>query len=289
MRWEDERYVKSYTRDTVNWLGLSFEAQGLQKLLERKVDGAGILDLGGRGEAGVAIAIGHPTRSPTIIPALRELLAIGTVVIERDRLVIPKFVEAQSARASDAARKRLERERAKANALKPEDVTDSPPDPPDGRGADRHTESRVERSEIKEERDERRSEPASPDASAAADVPPPGESVDAQVIDLEHHRGQRTTDGRRLSAQEVIAGAFEERRRHYLGDLWRPDQAYSAKAVNGMLKDFVKAKIPPDVAEDLTAAFFADEHKRELDPPCPLWAFGKDFEKYRSRVMREAR
>ena len=29
MRWEDERYVRVYTRDTPGWLSLSFDAQAL--------------------------------------------------------------------------------------------------------------------------------------------------------------------------------------------------------------------------------------------------------------------
>ena len=62
MRWEDERYVRLYTRDSVDWLMLSLEAQGLLALILRKLDRAGILPLGKHGGRAVAIAVGHPGR-----------------------------------------------------------------------------------------------------------------------------------------------------------------------------------------------------------------------------------
>lgn len=111
MRWEDERYVRLYTRDTIDWAMLSFEAQGLFSLLLRKVDRAGLLELGKHGKRGVAAAVGHPGRWEVLAPALEELLADGCVSISGTTLVIPNFIEAQEARASDAQRKRDQRER----------------------------------------------------------------------------------------------------------------------------------------------------------------------------------
>ena len=46
MRWEDENYVRLYTRDTTDWKLLSWEARALFVLLMRKLDRAGILELG---------------------------------------------------------------------------------------------------------------------------------------------------------------------------------------------------------------------------------------------------
>lgn len=117
MRWEDERYVKSYTRDTTDWLALSFEAQGVWLMLLRKFDGAGIIDLGRHGKRGIAIAIGHAHRWKDLEPAVDELLADGCLVIEGQKAIGPNFVEAQEARASDAARKRAQRERDRDLAL----------------------------------------------------------------------------------------------------------------------------------------------------------------------------
>jgi hypothetical protein len=120
LRWEDERYIRVYTRDTVEWLGLSFEAQALFLLLERKLDRAGILELGRAGPRGVAIALGHAHRWPQIEPALQELLDGDWVRIEGAQLVDPTYIAAQEATQSDAARKRAQRERDAARALEGE-------------------------------------------------------------------------------------------------------------------------------------------------------------------------
>ncbi len=118
MRWEDERYVRLYTRDTVDWLGLSFPAQGLFCLLLRKVDRAGILPLGKHGKRAVAVAVGHGHQWAMLEEPLEELLADGCIRIEGDRLLVPNFIEAQEAIQSDAARKRTQRERDRANVTK---------------------------------------------------------------------------------------------------------------------------------------------------------------------------
>jgi hypothetical protein len=118
MRWEDERYVRIYTRDTVDWLGLSFLAQGLFCLLLRKVDRAGILPLGKHGKKSVAVAIGHGHQWGMLAEPLEELLHDGCVRIDEDHLLVPNFIEAQEAIQSDAARKRAQRERARASVTK---------------------------------------------------------------------------------------------------------------------------------------------------------------------------
>jgi hypothetical protein len=111
MRWEDERYVRLYTRDTVDWLALSFEAQGLLALLLRKVDRAGCLKLGKHGKRGVAAAIGHAHRWETIAPALEELMGDGVVVLKADGVAFPNYIQAQECQQSDKARKQAQRER----------------------------------------------------------------------------------------------------------------------------------------------------------------------------------
>jgi hypothetical protein len=113
MIWADERYVRVYTRDTPEWLCLSFPAQGLLVLLFRKVDRAGRLPLGKLGRKGVGVAIGHAHQWTMLEPALDELLADGCVEINGDTLVIPNFLEAQEAEASDKARAKKHREKAR--------------------------------------------------------------------------------------------------------------------------------------------------------------------------------
>lgn len=100
-----------YTRDTPDFLVLSFEAQGLLELIMRKLDRAGVLHLGKQGPRGVAIAIGHPHRWETISPALDELLLDGCLVVAGSALVMPNFLEAQTALQSDRMRQQVHRER----------------------------------------------------------------------------------------------------------------------------------------------------------------------------------
>jgi hypothetical protein len=114
MRWEEERYVRFYTRDTPEFLALSWLARGLFGLILRKVDRAGILPLGKLGLRGVAVAVGGPWAD--VEAPLRELIDDGCVLFneERHALVLPNFMTAQEAPQSDAARKRASRERARA-------------------------------------------------------------------------------------------------------------------------------------------------------------------------------
>jgi hypothetical protein len=118
LRWEDERYVRVYTRDTGDWLALSFAAQALFLMLLRKVDRIGELHLGRRGVAAVPAMLGHP-HQPGLDAALQELLADGCIRVTDagDRLFVPNFLRAQEAAKSPAERKREQRERDAAQAL----------------------------------------------------------------------------------------------------------------------------------------------------------------------------
>lgn len=115
MRWEDERYVRVYTRDTVDWQMLSFDAQALFLLLLRKVDRAGLLALGKHGKRGVAVAVGHPREWERLGPALEELLADGCVRLTADGqcVLVPNFIAAQEATSSDKQRKAESRAKAR--------------------------------------------------------------------------------------------------------------------------------------------------------------------------------
>lgn len=98
MRWEDERWVKLYTRDDPEWLILSWQARGLFYELLRKVDRAGILPLGRIGAKGVAVLVRGSWAE--VQGPLDELLADGCLAISGDKLLIPGFTSAQEARGS---------------------------------------------------------------------------------------------------------------------------------------------------------------------------------------------
>lgn len=114
MRWEDERYVKLYTRNLPEWNALSWQARGLFCLLLREVDRAGILPLGKLGRKGIAVTV--RAAWVEIQSALSELESDGCLQIKGDRLLIPGFMAAQEARQSDRARQQKSRELARLSA-----------------------------------------------------------------------------------------------------------------------------------------------------------------------------
>jgi hypothetical protein len=113
MRWEDEIYVRWYKRNTPEWSIMRWTSRGLFGLIMREVDRAGILELGKVGLKAVAVAVRAPWEE--IEAPLAELLADGCIVhhAEARLLVIPNFIAAQEANASDKARQRTSRERAR--------------------------------------------------------------------------------------------------------------------------------------------------------------------------------
>lgn len=113
LNWEDERYVRLYTRDTPEWCLLSWQARGLFALILRAVDRAGVLELGRVGRKGVAVALRAPWAE--IEGPLHELIDDGCVAIldEDNAVLLPNFIDAQEARQNDRARQKASRERRK--------------------------------------------------------------------------------------------------------------------------------------------------------------------------------
>lgn len=111
MRWADERYIRVYTRDTAEWVALGWEAQALFVLALRKMDRAGILELGRAGTRGLAALVGMPIE--VVDRALPVLLEDGCLVLSGTTLVAPNYIEAQESKQSDAQRQRESRARAR--------------------------------------------------------------------------------------------------------------------------------------------------------------------------------
>lgn len=109
MNFEDESYVRLYTRDTPTWLRLGFEGQAILALLLRKVDRAGVVDGIVDAVADVALVLGAPMAFAQL--GMARLLACGTVEHRGERLVLPRFFEAQTATKSDKVRAREARAR----------------------------------------------------------------------------------------------------------------------------------------------------------------------------------
>lgn len=121
MNWEDERYIRLYTRDTVDWNMLPFEAQALLPLILRKLDRAGVLDLGKHGLQGLRATLKAPQEF--FDRGMEALLEDGCVALRGNAIVMPNFLSAQECKQSDRARKSAERERRRAEAVSGHDVT----------------------------------------------------------------------------------------------------------------------------------------------------------------------
>jgi hypothetical protein len=122
VRWEDVDWRKLYLPPTWSrfFVEVSLEARGLFYALMLAVDKAGLMDCGSDPIGTVCRAVnGHPDRVPAY---LDELTSDGCIVLNRNEsgrtiLVIPNYLEAQTARSSDAKRKEQSRARAREQAL----------------------------------------------------------------------------------------------------------------------------------------------------------------------------
>lgn len=112
MRWVDENYVRVYTRDSLNWQLLGWEAQALFVLALRKADRLGMIELGSHGLRGLCVLLKMPR--DVVERASQELLDSGAWEFCDGTLVVPNFLDAQSAPMSTRARSRLFRERKRA-------------------------------------------------------------------------------------------------------------------------------------------------------------------------------
>lgn len=117
MNYEDEDYVRFYTRDTVSWMALGWEGQAvLSLMLHGKFDRAGVFDCDGHTASHAVTLV---TRLPEEVAAagLKRLLDSKTWVHRDGKIIWPKFIEAQTCRRSDRVRQRESRENRKKEAL----------------------------------------------------------------------------------------------------------------------------------------------------------------------------
>lgn len=115
MDWSNERYIRVYTRDTIEWNMMPWQSRALFPLLCRKVDRSGVIDPGKHGVRGLAITVGLP--EDVTAAGLAGLLDDGCVIQNGTVLVIRNFLEAQEATKSDAARAKEYRNRRRDAAV----------------------------------------------------------------------------------------------------------------------------------------------------------------------------
>jgi hypothetical protein len=92
--WEDEPYVRVYSRKDIDWKLLGWEGRTVHWHLRCEATGAGAIELGGLDPvAGVALLTDVP--SAVVAIGLPRLLEAGTLVLEGQTLVFPDWLESQ--------------------------------------------------------------------------------------------------------------------------------------------------------------------------------------------------
>lgn len=130
MDWQDERYVRLFTRDTPEWICWPWQARCVLAMLLRKVDRTGAIGCGRLGVRGLAAAIGLPEDVTRV--GLEALVEDGCVVSTKTQdargaagqlvVAVRNFIEAQEAVRSDAARQRDHREQVRAKRSKEQEA-----------------------------------------------------------------------------------------------------------------------------------------------------------------------
>ena len=113
MDWENERYVRIYVRDTVDLALMHWVSRNALWELFRKMDRAGVIDLGEHDPArGLAALMRMPEE--VMRGCLEDWLRDGVVELHTvggaQYLVSPNYIEAQEAKQSDRARAKSSRE-----------------------------------------------------------------------------------------------------------------------------------------------------------------------------------
>lgn len=148
MNFDDERFVKIFTRDTVTWKLLGWEGRCVLLMLLRKVDRAGCIDLAS-GIEGLALLLDLP--EDVTERGFAACLRRGCVTQREHIAVVPNFVRAQDSRQTDRVRQAESRARRRDSGLVSQNVTDP-------------TEAVTKRDEV--------SQPVTPCHTASHDVTP---------------------------------------------------------------------------------------------------------------------
>jgi hypothetical protein len=114
LNFEDEHYVRVYTRDTKTWLRWGWEGQAVFMFIARKLDKSGVLDDIEEPIADVSLMTGLPRE--VVAVGLPRVLESGALIHRGSALVAPKYIDAQSAKRSDKQRAKESRERRRNTA-----------------------------------------------------------------------------------------------------------------------------------------------------------------------------
>lgn len=171
MNFEDESYVRLYTRDTASWKLLGWEGQTvLMHMLRDRFDRAGVFDCHGYVPSQAVTAVtGLP--ADVVERGLASLLASKVWIEQSGALVWPKFVAAQTCKRADRLRQQeSRRNRRDAAMVNPPDKNEDLSPPVTG-GHEGHNQSRnVTLSQAKPSQADKKEI-----SSSDANEPPPAE------------------------------------------------------------------------------------------------------------------
>jgi hypothetical protein len=115
VRWEDESYVRVFTRDTPDLAAMGWEARAVMWEVFRKMDRAGILELGKSGRRGLSGLISIPL--DVVNRAMDVLLEDGVLSMNGTTLFCKNFMAAQECTKSDKLRQKERRVRARDDEM----------------------------------------------------------------------------------------------------------------------------------------------------------------------------
>lgn len=106
MKWHQERWIRLYRKDSVDWMGLSRDSRGTFLQLLKWVDDEGYATAK-RGLYQAVASMLYSTVDDDLKAEVDELIEDGCLVyIEAERRIfVPNFAEAQTARSAEAERK----------------------------------------------------------------------------------------------------------------------------------------------------------------------------------------
>lgn len=116
MDFANESYVRVYTRDTMTWKRLNWQARCVWSLLLRKLDRAGVLDLEGL-QPDEAVTLATELPPEVVDEGLPRLFERGILEARGGFLIAPRFLEAQECIKSDALRAREYRDRRRSQVM----------------------------------------------------------------------------------------------------------------------------------------------------------------------------
>lgn len=211
MRWEDEPWIKLYTRETPTTASWEWQARAIWPQIMTRLDGAGLMHVGAKGVKALAALIRFPV--DVVRAGLDELQADGTVTLSPEGvLCAPNFVDAQRARTSDKLRKATQRERdrdaAVANHANLADVVSH------GVTAS-HTASHGVTNRREEKREEeKRLEEKDSDSTAAGGL----EQPDPPSVDAKTRRSRQEPSAQAKACAEHLLGAIRSHTPDYEGN-----------------------------------------------------------------------